>query len=118
LTESYRCFNKQLLLTRDLMDYFRKHYLNSLDEAALPLLSPLITNDISESPDSYILTLGFDPLRDDGMAYAERLKAAKITTHHEHYADCMHGFISVTAVSARAKQATHNVALALNRFNY
>lgn len=117
LTESYRRFNKQLLLTRDLMDYFRQHYLNSLDEAALPLVSPLITNDISESPESYILTLGFDPLRDDGMAYAERLKAAKITTHHEHYADCMHGFISVTALSARAKQATHNVAMALNRFN-
>ena len=117
LTESYRRFNKQLLLTRDLMDYFKQHYLNSLDEVALPLVSPLITNDISESPDSYILTLGFDPLRDDGMAYAERLKEADITTHHEHYADCMHGFISVTALSARAKQATHNVAMALNRFN-
>jgi acetyl esterase len=118
LTASYRSFNKQLLLTRDLMDYFRQHYLNSLDEAALPLVSPLLSNDISESPDSYILTLGFDPLRDDGTAYAERLKAADITTHHEHYADCMHGFISVTAVSARAKQATHNVAMALNKFNH
>lgn len=51
------------------------------------------------------------------MAYAERLKTADITTHHEHYEDCMHGFISVTAMSARAKQATHNVAMALNRFN-
>jgi acetyl esterase len=117
LTESYRNFNKQLLLTRDLMDYFRQHYLNSLDEVALPLVSPLITNNISESPDSYILTLGFDPLRDDGMAYAKRLKMADITTHHEHYEDCMHGFISVTAVSARARQATHNVAMALNKFN-
>jgi acetyl esterase len=100
LTESYRRFNRQLLLPRDLMDYFRQHYLNSLDEAALPLVSPLLTNDISESPDSYILTLGFDPLRYDGMAYAERLKAADITTYHEHYADCMHGFISVTAAFA------------------
>ena len=118
LTESYRRFNKQLLLTRDLMDYFRQHYLNSLDEAALPLVSPLLTNDISESPDSYILTLGFDPLRDDGIAYAERLKAAGIATHHEHYADCMHGFISVTALSARAKQATHNVAMASKKFNH
>ena len=118
ITESYACFNKHLLLTRDLMDYFRQHYLNSLDEAALPLVSPLLTNDISESPDSYILTLGFDPLRDDGMAYAERLKAAGIATHHEHYADCMHGFISVTSLSARAQQATLNVAMALNRFNH
>ena len=99
------------------MDYFRQHYLNSLDEVALPLVSPLMANDISESPESYILTLGFDPLRDDGISYAEKLKAAHITTHHEHYDDCMHGFISVTAVSNRAKLATHNVAMALKRFN-
>jgi len=118
ITQSYRCFNKHLLLTRDLMDYFRQHYLNSLDEVTLPLASPLMTEDISGSPDSYILTLGFDPLRDDGLAYAERLKAAAIATHHEHYDDCMHGFISMTSLSARAKQATHNVAMALNRFNY
>jgi len=117
LTESYRRFNKQLLLTRDLMDYFRQHYLNSLDEVTLPLASPLAANDISESPDTYLLTLGYDPLRDDGIAYAERLQTAGIKTHHEHYDDCMHSFISVAKLSARARQATHNVAMALRRFN-
>ena len=117
LTPSYRSFNKHIILTRDLMDYFRQNYLNSLDEVTLPLVSPLKTHNISESPDSYILTLGYDPLRDDGMAYVERLKTANIKTHHEHYEDCMHGFISVTRLSVRAKQATHNVAVALNKFN-
>lgn len=117
LTESYRRFNKQLILTRDLMDYFRLHYLNSLDEVTLPLVSPLHAKDISESPKSYILTLGYDPLRDDGIAYAQRLKAAGINTQHQHYDDCMHGFISITKLSARAKQATHDIAMALNSFN-
>jgi acetyl esterase len=116
-TASYRFFNKHLILTRDIMDYFRQHYLRSLDDATLPLASPLQTIDISESPESYILTLGYDPLRDDGIAYAERLKTAQIKTHHQHYEDCMHGFISVTRLSARAKQACHNVAMALNSFN-
>jgi acetyl esterase len=100
------------------MDYFKENYLNSLDEVILPLASPLQANDISESPDSYILTLGYDPLRDDGIAYAERLKQAGINTHHQHYNDCMHGFISVTALSARARQATHNIAEALDTFNH
>ncbi|MFT5813679.1 MAG: acetyl esterase [Psychroserpens sp.] len=117
LTDSYRSFNKHLILTRDLMDYFSHHYLNAPEEVTLPLVSPLQTKDISESPDSYILTLGYDPLRDDGIAYAERLKAAEIKTYHEHYDDCMHGFISVTKLSARAKQATHSLAMALNSFN-
>jgi acetyl esterase len=116
-TASYRFFNKHLILTRDIMDYFRQHYLRSLDDATLPLASPLQTSDISESPESYILTLGYDPLRDDGIAYAERLKTAQIKTQHQHYEDCMHGFISVTRLSARAKQASHNVAMALNSFN-
>jgi acetyl esterase len=78
LTDSYRSFNKHLILTRDLMDYFIHHYLNAPEEVTLPLVSPLQKKDISESPDSYILTLGYDPLRDDGIAYAERLKAAEI----------------------------------------
>jgi acetyl esterase len=117
ISQSYRCFNKQLLLTRDLMDYFRKHYLNSLNEVTLPLVSPLKADDISRSPDTYMLTLGYDPLRDDGMAYAQRLKVAEVNIHHEHYDDCMHGFVSVTKVSARAQQATYDVAMALNRFN-
>jgi acetyl esterase len=117
LTESYRRFNKQLILTRDLMDYFRQQYLNSIDEVTLPLVSPLQAKDISESPKSYILTLGYDPLRDDGIAYALRLKAAGINTQHQHYDDCMHGFISITKLSARAKQATHDIAMALNSFN-
>jgi acetyl esterase len=118
LSKSYRKFNKNLILTRDLMDYFKRNFLNNLDEASLPLVSPLQVNDVSESPDTYVLTLGFDPLRDDGIAYANRLKKSGINTIHEHYNDCMHAFISVAKLSHRARQATHNLALALNNFNY
>lgn len=117
LTDSYHQFDKQLLLTRPLVDYFRKHYLNSLEQSPLPLVSPLQADDLSESPKSYILTLGYDPLRDDGLAYVERLKSAKITVHHEHYDDSMHGFISVASVSERAQKAVQDAALALHKFN-
>ena len=117
LTNSYHIFNKDLILTRDLMDYFSSNYLTSSNDKSMPLISPLQAEDISESPKSYILTVGHDPLRDDGIAYAERLNIAEIATHHEHYADCMHGFISVTKLSERAKNATHHVAMALNKFN-
>jgi acetyl esterase len=118
LTESYNKFNKNLILTRDLMDYFKINFLNELNEVTLPLVSPLQIKDISELPKSYILTLGFDPLRDDGIAYADRLKLAGVNTKHDHYNDCMHAFISVTKLSARAREAPHNVALALDKFNH
>ncbi|WP_299569005.1 alpha/beta hydrolase [uncultured Shewanella sp.] len=117
LTESYRKFDKQLILTRTLMDYFRDHYLNSLNEISQPLVSPLLIKDISQSPKTYLLTLGYDPLRDDGITYATRLKNAEVITHHQHFDDCMHGFISITKTSDRAKQACHQIAMALNKFN-
>jgi acetyl esterase len=88
-----------------------------LDETTLPLVSPLQIKDVGQSPNTYILTLGFDPLRDDGIAYAKRLQNAGISTHHEHYDDCMHGFISVTRISTRAKEGVHHIAMALNKFN-
>ncbi|WP_259369326.1 alpha/beta hydrolase [Colwellia sp. MB02u-10] len=105
------------MLTHDLMDYFISHYVNTPDEVILALVSPRQTKNISEPPASYTLTLGYDPLMDDGIAYAERLNAAGIKTYHEHHDDCMHGFISVTKFSTCAMKATHNLVMALNRFN-
>ena len=118
VTESYKKFNKHLILTNKLMDYFRGHYLNTLKEVDLPIVSPLHNPDIKESSNTYILTLGFDPLRDDGIAYAERLIESGIKVRHEHYPDCMHAFISVAAISKRAREATHSVTMALEAFNH
>lgn len=115
LTQSYKKFTKHLILTKALMDYFRGHYLNSSNDYSQPLASPLQADDISMSAKTYLLTLGHDPLRDDGIAYGERLKKQGIQTDHEHYDDCMHAFISVTKLSQRAREATQSVAAALAR---
>lgn len=114
-TPSYQKFTKHLILTKALMDYFRRHFLKTIHDYSQPLISPLQANDISMSVKSYILTLGYDPLRDDGIKYAERLKQLGIDTDHEHYQDCMHAFISVTKLSKRAREATRSVADALAR---
>ena len=117
-THSYEKFNKHLILTNKLMDYFINHFLNSLSERHLPLASPVLNEIIKTDIKTYILTLGFDPLRDDGIAYAKRLKQAEAEIVHEHFPDCMHAFISVTSISKRAKEATHAVAMALEKFNH
>jgi acetyl esterase len=117
-TESYKKFSNNLILTNKLMDYFIGHYLNSSDEAELPIVSPLKNKNLNNSVNTYILTLGYDPLRDDGIAYAERLKQSGAQVNHEHYPDCMHAFISVAAISRRAREASHSIAMALNKFNH
>ncbi len=114
-SESYNAFTKGLILTKDVMDYFTQHYVNTLDETSYPLVSPLQAQDISNSPKTYLLTLGYDPLRDDGVSYVSRLKQVGIEVDHEHYDDCMHAFISVTKISKRAREASLSIAAALSR---
>jgi acetyl esterase len=104
LSESYKSAQSGMLLTNQLMDYFCRHYLVNSEQAELPLVSPLLIDDISELAKTYILTLEFDPLKDSGIAFANKLKEQSITVTHEHFDDCMHSFISTVKVSKRAKQ--------------
>lgn len=107
--DSYLEHTKDLILTTDLMMYFRDHYLNDASEQSLPLASPLLADCLSESPKTYLLTLEYDPLRDEGKSMAKRLQDNGVEVKHEHLNDCMHSFISVARISARAQQASDEV---------
>ena len=56
------------------------------------------------------MTAGFDPLRDEGIAYAERLAEADVAVGHEHYADMIHGFVSMTELVDTAHAAVDVVS--------
>lgn len=70
-----------------------------------PMLSPAAATDLAGLPPSCILTVGHDPLRDEGIAYAERLRAAGVTVEHLHYPSMLHGFIQLSAVTPCAIDA-------------
>jgi acetyl esterase len=110
LTASYRSANDGMLLTNKLMDYFRDHYLVSRQQMSLPLVSPLLIDELSELPKTYLLTVEFDPLKDDGIAFANKLKAQSVAVHHQHFDDCMHSFVSTTRVSQRAQQGVEEIS--------
>lgn len=116
-TPSYRESSDHLILTNHLMDYFKRHYLHEADDVLQPLISPLQSQHLAQCPNTYLLTLEFDPLRDDGVAFKHRLIAENCTVKHEHFHDCMHAFISVARISPRARQATYEVAMALAEFS-
>ena len=61
------------LLTRELIEYFRGHYLPDAKQYDDWRASPLLAKDLSGLPPAYVLTAGFDPLVDEGKEYAERL---------------------------------------------
>lgn len=92
----------QLLLSQADMDWFWDHYDPEKTARASPDGVPLLAEDLSRLPRALVLTAGHDPLRDEGIAYADRLKAAGVTVTHHNYAHDMHGFATLPSLSSNA----------------
>ena len=103
------------LLTRDTMDYFSGHYIS--DPAQYPdwRASPLLHTDLSKLPPALVLTAGYDPLRDEGAAYAEALTAAGNRASYVCFERQIHGFITMGKVLDEANTAVTMCAAALRR---
>ena len=103
------------LLTADTMAWFHDHYITDpgLDDdwRASPLRHP----DLSGLPPALVLTAGFDPLRDEGMAYAQRLSVAGVNTSLVSFERQIHGFILMGRVIDEANEAVAICADALRR---
>ncbi|RZT83671.1 acetyl esterase [Pseudonocardia sediminis] len=80
------------LLTKSAMDWFYDHYLRSPADIEDPLASPLRADDLAGLPPATVITAGFDPLRDEGAAYAKALNAAGVSADHQHNPSMIHGF--------------------------
>lgn len=93
--ESYEENGDGYFLTKADMDWFNSHYLNRAVDARNPYAYPLEARDLSDLPPATVVTAGFDPLRDEGVAYAERLADAGVDTSHHHYEGMIHGFFSL-----------------------
>jgi len=96
------------LLTRESMEYFGNHYIADHAQFDDWRASPLLHPDLSNLPPALVLTAGFDPLRDEGAAYAERLTAAGNRASYVLFPRQVHGFITMGKVIDEA-----NVAVAL-----
>ena len=92
-------------LTRDTMKWFWGHYLNDESEAAHPHASPLRADDLSGLPPALVITAEYDPLRDEGEFYAEKLRTAGVATTLTRYEGVNHGFMFWVGVVDKAGAA-------------
>ena len=93
------------LLTRDMMKWFQSHYLQSAEDGINPYLSPILSDNLEGLPPATILTAQYDPLRDVGIAYAEKLQSQGVEVFHKNYDDLIHGFANFTSFVPEARQA-------------
>jgi acetyl esterase/lipase len=93
-----------------MMDWFVGHYMGPGDSPADPRLSPLRADDVSGLAPAVVVTAGFDPLLDQGEAYARRLKEAHTPVAYRCYDSLAHGFTAFTGAIPCADVAAREVA--------
>jgi acetyl esterase len=108
-TESLARFGAGFLLTRESMRWVKRSYLRDQRDAEDWRASPLRARDFSGLPATYIITAGFDPLRDEGRAYADRLARAGVSVTHEFFEGQVHGFLVMGGALAAAGHAIQRI---------
>ena len=104
-TPSYGENAEGYLLTRDSMRWFWGHYLKDEADGADPYASPLRAESLAGLPPALVITAEFDPLRDEGAAYATRLREAGVPVQYSSYEGMIHGFFGMSLMLDKAKQA-------------
>lgn len=111
-TDSRRTYERGYYLTREFMDLSIETYAADPDDPRASVL-------LAEVPDglapAFVATAGFDPLRDEGEAYARKLEEAGVPVQLERYPGEIHGFVMVLGVDGPARRATLHLAGALRR---
>jgi len=114
-TPSYRDNGSDYLLTKDAMVWFWGHYASSAADRVSPYAAPLRAETLNGLPPALVITAEYDPLRDEGEAYATRLRAAGVPTMLTRYPGMIHGFFGMTRMLDQAKHATAQVSDTLRR---
>jgi acetyl esterase len=109
-TGSHRELGEGYFLTRAAMEWFTGHYLVSADQKRHPEASPLLAPNLSGLPPALVITAEFDPLRDEGEAYAQRLQQAGVPVTISRYPGMIHGFVSMRGALSGGRQAIQEAA--------
>lgn len=112
-TQSYEENATGYSLSRDFMIWFWNNYLPPETDPKNPLISPLQASDLSGLPPALIITAEFDPLRDEGEAYAARLRDAGILVNLRRYEGMMHGFVIQHKLLDKGKMGLQEITLSL-----
>jgi acetyl esterase len=109
-TDSHRELADGHVIPRDRIAWYTEQYLRSEADKADLRASPLRAPRLAGQPPTLIVTAGFDPLRDEGQAYAERLREARVDVVHREYPGQIHAFVSLTKAIPQGMACTLEIA--------
>jgi acetyl esterase len=112
-TVSYRENAEGYMLSRGAMEFYWRTYLRDESDGADFRASPLRARHFGNLPPATVITAEFDPLRDEGRAYADRLREAGVPVEYREYAGLVHGFASSAGALDRGAAAVEDMAAAL-----
>jgi acetyl esterase/lipase len=111
---SYSENGEGYLLETDTMVWFWDHYC-APERRSEPAASPLLAESLAGLPPAVVITAEFDPLRDEGAAYAEALAAAGVSAKHICFDGLVHDFLATSALFACSQAAFEQVVGELKR---
>jgi len=106
-------FADGFLLTDYDMTWFVDHYCPQVESRTDPRIAVLLADDLRGVPPTYLATSGFDPLRDEGNAFADRLRESGVPVVKRQHDDLMHGFTNFISLGTRFREAVSEAAGAL-----
>jgi acetyl esterase len=110
LHPSRSLFAQGYFLTQADIDFFFRLYVGSFDDLSDPRVSPLRAKQLTNLPPSLVVTAGFDPLRDEGEAYAAALRAAGNKVELRRMPSLIHGFLNMGGMSRLSRETTRELA--------
>jgi len=104
-TASFHANGKGYMLTKDSMAYYTENYLRNREDATDWRAAPQLAASHAGLPPAFIMTAGFDPLRDEGLMYADALSKAGVSSQYICFERQIHGFITMGRVMQEANTA-------------
>ena len=106
---SHQEYGAGYLLERDSIEWYKKQYIPKDQDPMDSRLSPLYARDFSSLPPALIITAEYDPLRDEGETYAQKLKSAGVPTELKRYKGMVHGFFQMEGILDETRLAINHV---------
>jgi len=108
-------FAEGFFLTRTDIEWFHERYVGPSLDRSDPRISPLLCPELSGLPPALVITAGFDPLRDEGEAYAQALQRAGTPVTLRRFDGLIHGFVNMGGVSRACRDAVVEIASMLRK---